>query len=162
MISTQGPIPLPLTAEALVNPSRRHPRLWWSSPMPADGCSMVARMPRYAPAASGIRRAPRIPATGQNGSSRHMLAFFDSSSRRISEQSSGLLIRWFGTQIPQPTQRASDLNAPPAPPVRGRPWKRRRCPPTVLTVHTDRPNGTDARPLYVRGQRTTTCYSATR
>jgi hypothetical protein len=31
--------------------------------------------------------------TGQNGSSRHAVASFDSSSRRISEQSSGLLIR---------------------------------------------------------------------
>ena len=46
--------------------------------------------------------------------------------------------------------------------VRGRPWKSRRCTPTVRTVHTDRPNSTDARPLYVRGQRTTTVYSATR
>jgi hypothetical protein len=36
------------------------------------------------------------------------------------------------------------------------------CTPTVRTVHTDRPNSTDARPLYVRGQRTTTVHSATR
>src|SRR6202035_5544121 len=49
---------------------------------------------------------------------------------------------------------------PPIRPVRGRPWKRRRCTPTVRTVHTDRSNSTDARPLYVRGQRTTTVYSA--
>jgi hypothetical protein len=61
---------------------------------------MFARMPRYALAASGIRRAPRIPATGQNGSSRHVQALFDSSSRRINEQSSGLLIRGFGVQVP--------------------------------------------------------------
>jgi hypothetical protein len=38
-------------------------------------------------------------ATGQNGSSRHMLALFDSSSKRINEQSSGLLIRGFGVQV---------------------------------------------------------------
>jgi hypothetical protein len=31
---------------------------------------MFARMPRYAPAASDIRSDSRIPATGQNGSSR--------------------------------------------------------------------------------------------
>jgi hypothetical protein len=51
---------------------------------------MVARMPRYAPAASGVRSTPRIPASGQNGSSRHVLALYDSSSRRIIEQSSAL------------------------------------------------------------------------
>jgi Protein of unknown function (DUF1264) len=34
-------------------------------------CFMFARMPRYTPAASGSRSAPRIPATGQTGSSRH-------------------------------------------------------------------------------------------
>jgi hypothetical protein len=50
----------------------------------------------------------------------------------------------------------------PTRPVRGRPWKSRRCIPAVRTVHTDRPDSTDARPLYVRGQRTTTVYSATR
>jgi hypothetical protein len=46
-----------------------------------------------------------------------------------------------------------------------RPWpsvKRRRFEPTVVTVHTDRPNSTDARPLYVRGHRNLTVYSATR
>ena len=36
------------------------------------------------------------------------------------------------------------------------------CTPTVVTVHTDRPCGTDARPLCVRGQRNMTVYSATR
>jgi len=46
--------------------------------------------------------------------------------------------------------------------VRGRPWRSRRCTPTVRTVHTDRPNSTDARPLYVRGHRNRTPYSATR
>ena len=40
-------------------------RSQWSRPMHTDGCSMFARMPRYAPAASGIRSAPRIPAIGQ-------------------------------------------------------------------------------------------------
>jgi hypothetical protein len=36
------------------------------------------------------------------------------------------------------------------------------CTPTVVTVHTDRPYSTDARPLCVRGQRNMTIYSATR
>jgi hypothetical protein len=61
---------------------------------------MFARMPRYAPAASGIRSATRMRATGQNGSSRHMLVLYNSSSRRISEQVSELLIRGFGVQVP--------------------------------------------------------------
>jgi hypothetical protein len=39
-------------------------------------------------------------ATGQNDSSRHVLALFDSSSKRINEQSGGLLIRGFGVQVP--------------------------------------------------------------
>jgi hypothetical protein len=56
--------------------------------------------PRYGPAPPGIRSAPRIRATGQNGSSRHTIAFFDSSLRRINEQNSGLLIRGFGVQVP--------------------------------------------------------------
>ena len=46
-----------------------------------------------------------------------------------------------------------------------RPWpsvESRRCAPTVLTAHTDRPDSTDTRPLYVRGHRTMTVYSATR
>ena len=72
----------------------------WSRPIRTDVCSMFARMPRYAPASSGIRSAARMRATGQNGSSRHVLALFDSSSRRINEQSSGLLIRGFGVQVP--------------------------------------------------------------
>jgi hypothetical protein len=33
----------------------------WSRPVRIDVCSMFARMPRYAPAASGIRSALRIP-----------------------------------------------------------------------------------------------------
>jgi hypothetical protein len=78
----------------------RRPHAQWSRPMPARGCSVVARMPRYAPAPSGIHSESRIPATGQNGSSRHVLALFDSSSRRINEHSSGLLIRGFGVQVP--------------------------------------------------------------
>ena len=36
------------------------------------------------------------------------------------------------------------------------------CTPTVVTVHTDRPCSTDARPLCVRGQRNMTVHSATR
>ena len=75
-------------------------RQWWSRPMHADGCSMVARMPRYAPAASGIRSTPRMSASRQNGSSRHALALSDSSSERVIEQRSGLLIRGFGVQVP--------------------------------------------------------------
>ena len=61
---------------------------------------MFARMPRYGPAQPGIRSAARMRATGQNGSSRHVLTLHDSSSRRINEQSSGLLIRGFGVQVP--------------------------------------------------------------
>ena len=72
----------------------------WSRPIRIDVCSMFARMPRYAPAASGTRSALRIPASGQNGSSRHMLALFDGSSRIINEQRSELLIRGFGVQVP--------------------------------------------------------------
>jgi hypothetical protein len=47
-------------------------------------------------------------------------------------------------------------------PACGRPWKRRRCASTVVTVHTHRPNSTHARPLYVRGDRNITFYSAAR
>ena len=65
-----------------------------------DVCSMFARMPRYRPAPPGIHSTARRPAAGQNGSSRHVLGLFDSSSRRINEQSSGLLIRGFGVQVP--------------------------------------------------------------
>jgi hypothetical protein len=78
----------------------RTPRPWWSRPVHADACSMFARMPRDGPAPPGIRSAARMRATGQNGSSRHVLALFDSSSRRIIELSSGLLIRGFGVQVP--------------------------------------------------------------
>ena len=62
--------------------------------------------------------------------------------------------------------RTPSRNTPLAWPVRGRPWNRRRCAPTVLTGRssgrTDRPDSTDARPLYVRGQRNMTVCSATR
>jgi hypothetical protein len=98
--STPGPIPFALIVEPIGGRSPRHPRLWWSRPMPADVCSMFARTPRYAPAPSGIRTESRFPTTGQNGSSRHVLALHGTSSRRISEQSSGLLIRGFGVQVP--------------------------------------------------------------
>jgi hypothetical protein len=73
---------------------------WWSRPFVTDVCSMFARMPRYTLAPLGIRSRARMRATGQNGSSRHVLALFDSSSRRISEQRSGLLIRGFGVRVP--------------------------------------------------------------
>jgi hypothetical protein len=72
----------------------------WSRPMRIDVCSMFARMPRYGPAQPGIRSAARMRATGRNGSSRHVLEFFDSSSRIIIELSSGLSIRRFGVQVP--------------------------------------------------------------
>ena len=72
----------------------------WSRPIRIDVCSMFARMPRYGLALSGTCSAARMRATGQNGSSRHVLALYDSSSRRINEQSSGLLIRGFGVQVP--------------------------------------------------------------
>jgi AcrR family transcriptional regulator len=45
---------------------------------------------------------------------------------------------------------AADPGVPVRPrwrPVRGRPWKRRRCAPTVRAARTDRLNSTDARPL---------------
>ena len=64
---------------ALVPPRPRRSRSWWSRPVHADGCSMVARMPRYGPAPPGIRSTARMRATGQNGSSRHVLALLDSS-----------------------------------------------------------------------------------
>jgi hypothetical protein len=60
-----------------------------------------------------------------------------------------------------PAQILSVAPSVPAASVRGRPWKRRRCTPTVLTARTDRPSSTDARPLYVRGHRNTGVYSAT-
>jgi hypothetical protein len=101
MIWRQGSIPLPLIAQHHVGRSPRRPRPWWSRPMPTDVCSMFARMPRYTPAASGIRSESRMPATGQNGSSRHVLASLDSSqAEKANEQSSGLLIRGFGVQVP--------------------------------------------------------------
>jgi hypothetical protein len=71
----------------------------WSRPLRTDVCSMFARMPRYDPAPSGIRGDARMHATGQNDSPRHVLTSFDSSSRRINEQSSALLIRGFGVQV---------------------------------------------------------------
>jgi hypothetical protein len=71
-------------------PSRvQPPRPYWSRPFGTDVRSMFARMPRYAPAPLGIRSPAQMRATGQNGSSRHVLALFDSSSIRINEQSSG-------------------------------------------------------------------------
>jgi hypothetical protein len=57
------------------------PSTQWSRPIRIDVCSMFARMPRYGPAQPGIRSATRMRATGQNGSSRHVLELFDSSSK---------------------------------------------------------------------------------
>ena len=97
---TSGTYTIASDRRPLVRRSPRRPRPRWSRPMPAGVCSMFARMLRYAPATSGIRSESRIPATGQNGSSRHVLALLGSSSSRINEQSSGLLIRGFGVQVP--------------------------------------------------------------
>ena len=72
----------------------------WSRPIRIDVCSMFARMPRCGPAPPGIRSEARMRATGQNDSPRHVLTSFDSRSKRINEQSSGLLIRGFGVQVP--------------------------------------------------------------
>jgi hypothetical protein len=94
-----GSIPLPTMRAPLGRASGAF-GAHWSRPMGSSGCSMVARMHRYGPAPSGIRSAAQIRAAGQNGSSRHVLALFDSSSRRINEQSSGLLIRGFGVRVP--------------------------------------------------------------
>jgi hypothetical protein len=65
--------------------------------------------------------------------------------------------------------RASSRNQPPPRPVRGRPWNAdgaHRPPqlrtPTVVTAHTDRLDGTDARPPCVRGPRNTGVHSGTR
>jgi hypothetical protein len=61
---------------------------------------MFARMPRYAPAASGIRSAPRIPTTGQNGSSRHVPASSGTRPEWKMRTKQRLLIRGFGVQVP--------------------------------------------------------------
>src|SRR5690242_14938410 len=60
----------------------------------------ASRIPRYAPAASGIHSTPRIPASGQNVSSRHVLASPDTRSEGRNECRSGLLIRGFGIRVP--------------------------------------------------------------
>jgi hypothetical protein len=99
-------IPLPTMGYSLSAVSRDAPP-WWSRPMDSNVCSMFARMPRYGPAPPGIRSASRMQVTGQNGSSRYGLALFDNSSRRINEQSSGLLIRSFGGQESGGAQRDS-------------------------------------------------------
>ncbi len=77
---TPGTYTITNDGRTLADRPPRRPRLWWSRPMRADVCSMFARMSRYAPAASGIRSAPRIPASGQNGSSRHVSAPFGTRS----------------------------------------------------------------------------------
>jgi hypothetical protein len=87
-------------AHCLARPSLRRPRPQWSRPVRIDVCSVFARMSRDAPALLGICSAARMRAAGRSGSSWHVLALFDSSSRRISEQSSGLLIRGFGVRVP--------------------------------------------------------------
>ena len=67
-----------------------HAMAYWYRPVRTDVCSMSARMPRYPPTTSGTRSAAPIRETGQNGSSRHVLSLFDSSSRGRNEQSSAL------------------------------------------------------------------------
>jgi len=71
-----------------------------SRPVSTDGCSMFARTPRYTPAQLCIHSAARMHAIGQNGSSRYVLALFDTSSERRIKCRSGLLIRGFGVQVP--------------------------------------------------------------
>jgi hypothetical protein len=61
---------------------------------------MFARMSRYNPAAPGIRSPPRIPANVQNGRSRQLPASPGTSSGRINERSSRLLICGFGVRVP--------------------------------------------------------------
>jgi len=75
-------------------------RPWWSRPVRIDVCSMFARMSRYAPAARGIHRPPRLQANAQNGRWRHVSSSSDSSSEGIIELSSRLLICGFGVQVP--------------------------------------------------------------
>jgi len=87
-------------ARGLSRPRLRRLRPRWSRPVHIDVCSMFARTPRYTPAAPGIRSATPMSAGGLNGSSQHVLALSDSSSRRINEQNSGLLIRGFGVRVP--------------------------------------------------------------
>ena len=70
---------------------------------------MFARTPRYTPARPGIHSTAQMRATGQNDSSRHILVLLDSSSKRINEQSSGLLIRGFGVQVPGGAPARTDL-----------------------------------------------------
>jgi hypothetical protein len=72
----RAPIPFP------AHPRDTRPQ--WSRPICPRVCSMFARMPRHGPAPPGIRSAARVRATGQNGSSRHVLAFNDSSSSSAS------------------------------------------------------------------------------
>ena len=76
------------------------PRPWWSRPVRVDVRSMFARMRRYSPAAPGSRIPPRIRATARNGRSRQLPVSLGTSSGRIIELSSGLLIRGFGVQVP--------------------------------------------------------------
>ena len=73
-------------ARGLSRPRLRRLRPRWSRPVHIDVCSMFARTPRYTPAAPGIRSATPMSAGGLNGSSQHVLALSDSSSRRINEQ----------------------------------------------------------------------------
>ena len=63
-----------------------------SSTPPRTGAAQVR------PAPHGF--TPPRRTTGENGSSRHVLALLDSRSRRISEQISGLFIRGFGVRVP--------------------------------------------------------------
>ena len=92
-ITRERRTPSLVIAGLLVGRSPRRPRLWWSRPMPADVCSMFARMPgtrRQHPvsaASHGFRRPDKMAAPG---TFRHRPA---PGQRGILEQSSGLLIR---------------------------------------------------------------------
>jgi hypothetical protein len=105
-----------------VGPISRPSGRQWSRPVPVDICSAFARMPRHAPAASGICGAPRISRRGRSGSSRHVLASFGSRARRINEYRSGLLIRGFGVHRPV---AQSDTDRPSASLSTGRPGRHR-------------------------------------
>jgi hypothetical protein len=98
--SRRAPIPLPSMITA---PSGHGPGmlgyggldLW--PPMVAPWLLGCPGPPRHSPARLESTERRRHGTAGQNGSSRHVLALFNSSSRRISEQ---LLIRGFGVQVP--------------------------------------------------------------
>ena len=117
-------------------------RCAWSSPgTDRPACGRVRRPP----ARPGIGVGPSTPAPGT-----------------VSQKQWQLPATPSARSAKPPPPASPPGNALPPQPVRGRPWERRRCAPTVRTLQTDRPNRTDARPLYVRGHHNMTVYSATR